>query len=285
MKNRSLMVQGTGSGVGKSVIVAGLVRLFARQGIKVAPFKAQNMSCNSGITEGGEEIALAQILQAQAAFQKPDSRMNPIFLKPQGNGKSEIIIRGKTWAMGKVSSYYQDKEFFWEVIKESLDSLGEEYDLLILEGAGSPAEINLRGKDMANMKVALYLQSPVMVVGDIERGGVFASLYGTWALAKEERELIRAFIINKFRGDAEILKPGLREIEELTKVPVVGVLPYVSLSLVEEDSLLEKPGGKDCFSCSGGDFSLGEVDQELDWWSKILKRHLNIKKIEEMIGL
>ncbi|MDI3543580.1 MAG: adenosylcobyric acid synthase, partial [Candidatus Atribacteria bacterium] len=244
-----LMMQGTSSGVGKSVIVAGLVRLFARWGIKVAPFKAQNMSRNSGVTEEGEEIAIAQILQAHAAFQKPDSRMNPILLKPQEEGKSELIVRGKSWGIRDTSTYYQDKEVLWEVVKESLQSLSLEYNLLILEGAGSPAEINLRGKDMANIKVALYLHSPVIVVGDIERGGVFASLYGTWALAKEERELIRAFIINKFRGDEEILKPGLQEIEELTKVPIVVNLPYVSLSLVEEDSLSEKLSGKDYFSC------------------------------------
>jgi len=282
--NKYLMVQGTSSGVGKSVIVAGLVRLFARRGIKVAPFKAQNMSCNSGFTEEREEMAIAQILQAHAAFQKPDIRMNPILLKPQGGGNSELIVRGKSWGVKDASSYYQDKEVLWEVVKESIASLSLEYDLLILEGAGSPAEINLRGKDIVNVKVALYLQSPVTVVGDIERGGVFASLYGTWALAKEERELIRAFIINKFRGDAEILKPGLQEIEDLTKVPVVGVLPYVSLSLVEEDSLSEKLSGKGCFPYLKGDFSWEEIDQELDRWSKILEEHLDIRKIEEIIG-
>jgi len=282
--NKYLMVQGTSSGVGKSVIVAGLVRLFARRGIKVAPFKAQNMSCNSGFTEEREEMAIAQILQAHAAFQKPDIRMNPILLKPQGGGNSELIVRGKSWGVKDISSYYQDREVLWEVVKESIASLSLEYDLLILEGAGSPAEINLRGKDIVNVKVALYLQSPVTVVGDIERGGVFASLYGTWALAKEERELIRAFIINKFRGDAEILRPGLQEIEDLTKVPVVGILPYVSLSLVEEDSLSEKLSGKAHSSYSKEDFSWEEIDQELDRWSKILEEHLDVRKIEEMIG-
>lgn len=283
---RSLMVQGTGSGVGKTVIVAGLVRVFARRGIKVAPFKAQNMSCSSGITEKGEEMSIAQILQARAAFQKPDSRMNPVLLKPQGERKSEIIVRGKAWNIKEASAYYRDNEFLWEVVRESLDSLMQEYDLLILEGAGSPAEINLRGKDITNMRVALYLQSPVIVVGDIEKGGVFASLYGTWALAsEEEKKLMRAFIINKFRGDEEILKPGLQEMEELTGVPVVGVLPHVSLSLVEEDSLSGESSGKDRFSCLRGDFSWEEIDQELDWWSKTLEEYLDIKKIEEIIGL
>jgi adenosylcobyric acid synthase len=268
------------------VIVAGLVRVFARRGIKVAPFKAQNMSCSSGITEKGEEMSIAQILQARAAFQKPDSRMNPVLLKPQGERKSEIIVRGKAWSIKEASAYYRDNEFLWEVVRESLDSLMQEYDLLILEGAGSPAEINLRGKDITNMRVALYLQSPVIVVGDIEKGGVFASLYGTWALAsEEEKKLMRAFIINKFRGDEEILKPGLQEMEELTGVPVVGVLPYVSLSLVEEDSLLGESSSKDRFSCLRGDFSWEEIDQELDWWSKTLEEYLDIKKIEEIIGL
>ncbi len=286
---KSLMVQGTASGVGKTVIVAGLARVFARRGIKVAPFKAQNMSCHSGITEKGEEIALAQVLQAQAAFQKPDSRMNPLLLKPQGETKSEIIVRGKSWRVREAATYYsyRDREFLWEVVRESLDSLEREYDLLILEGAGSPAEINLRGKDIANMKVALYLRSPVVVVGDIERGGVFASLYGTWALAnEEERKLMRAFIINKFRGDEEILKPGLQEIEELTGVAVVGVLPYVSLSLIEEDSLSEKLSGKTNFPLrENGPLFWEMVDRELDWWSDILEEHLDIKKVEEMIGL
>ena len=246
---RSLMVQGTGSGVGKTVIVAGLVRVFARRGIKVAPFKAQNMSCSSGITEKGEEMSIAQILQARAAFQKPDSRMNPVLLKPQGERKSEIIVRGKAWSIKEASAYYRDNEFLWEVVRESLDSLMQEYDLLILEGAGSPAEINLRGKDITNMRVALYLQSPVIVVGDIEKGGVFASLYGTWALAsEEEKKLMRAFIINKFR-EMKKFKARFTGNGRAHRGSGGGVLPYVSLSLVEEDSLLGESSGKDRFSC------------------------------------
>ncbi|MDK2896292.1 MAG: adenosylcobyric acid synthase [Candidatus Atribacteria bacterium] len=236
-----LMFQGTGSSVGKSLLTAGFIRFLARQGWRVLPFKAQNMSLNSGVTPQGEEIGRAQILQAQAAFAQPDSRMNPILLKPQGKATTQVIVRGKVWGTLSAGDYYEHLPFFWEIVKDSLHSLARECELVVIEGAGSPAEINLREKDIVNMKVATHLECPVFLIGDIERGGVFASLYGTWALLpSSERNLLRGFVINKFRGDLEILKPGLEEIEKLTRVPVLGVLPYLSLSLDEEDSLSER---------------------------------------------
>ncbi|MBP8933527.1 MAG: cobyric acid synthase [Candidatus Atribacteria bacterium] len=238
---RYLMFQGTGSGVGKSLVTAGFCRIFARKGIRVAPFKAQNMSLNSGVTPLGEEIGRAQMLQARAAMVDPDSRMNPILLKPQGDCQSQVIIRGKVWKTYEAYEYYQYKKFLWEKIIESLNSLAEEYDLICIEGAGSPAEINLREQDLVNMSVARYARIPVFLIGDIEKGGVFAQLYGTWALlTKEERELLCGFIINKFRGNYTILEPGLKEIEKLTQIPVLGVIPYSRFQLDDEDSMTVK---------------------------------------------
>ncbi len=238
---RYIMFQGTGSGVGKSIIVAGFCRLFAQRGIKVAPFKAQNMSLNSAVTPLGEEIGRAQMLQARAAFVIPDSRMNPVLLKPQGDKTSQVIVRGKAWETHEAYDYYQHKDFLWKKVTDSLNSLAEEYDLICIEGAGSPAEINLRDKDIVNMAVARYAQAPVCLIGDIEKGGVFAQLYGTWALLNnEERKLLCGFIINKFRGDSTILEPGLREIEQLTSIPILGVVPYSRFRLDDEDSQTEK---------------------------------------------
>ncbi len=236
------MVQGTGSGVGKSVLAAALCRIFARRGYRVAPFKAQNMSLNSGVTSQGEEMGRAQILQAQAAFTEPDSRMNPVLLKPEADTRCQVVVRGKVWDTLQASSYYRRGGDLWPVVVDSLRSLGRDFDLVIIEGAGSPAEINLRHVDIVNMRVAREVNASVILVGDIEKGGVFASLYGTWALlAESERNLIKGFLINKFRGDASILRPGLEEIERLTSIPVIGVLPFTELSLDDEDAFMGRP--------------------------------------------
>ncbi|MBC7216625.1 MAG: cobyric acid synthase [Candidatus Caldatribacterium sp.] len=233
---RLLAVQGTASGVGKSLIAAGLLRYFARKGLRVAPFKAVNMSLHSGVTPLGEEMARSQILGAQAAGIPPDSRMNPILLKPEG-GSVQVVLRGKV--SGRFPSFSPfPREVFWRAIVESLESLLAEYNFVIVEGMGSPAEINLRERDLANMSLARSFGIPVLLVGDIERGGVFAALYGTWALCGEDRKLIRGFVINKLWGDSEVLRPGIRELEELTGVPVLGVLPHFPWSLDDEDSAL-----------------------------------------------
>ncbi|HSV30948.1 MAG TPA: cobyric acid synthase [Atribacteraceae bacterium] len=236
------MFQGTGSGVGKSVIAAGFCRLYARQGWLVAPFKAQNMSLNSGVTQSGEEMGRAQILQAQAAFTEPEVRMNPVLLKPQGDRHSQVIVQGRVWNTLETLDYYERKDYLWSVVQKSLASLCRDFDLVVIEGAGSPAEINLRDQDIVNMRVARELRCPVVIIGDIEKGGVFASLYGTWALLlEEERTLVAGFLINKFRGNERLLDPGIREIERLTGVPVLGVLPYENLTLDDEDAYAGRP--------------------------------------------
>jgi adenosylcobyric acid synthase len=233
--SRLLMVQGTASGVGKSLLVAGLLRYFTRKGLRCAPFKAQNMSLHSGVTPKGGEIARAQILQAQAAGIPPDARMNPVLLKPEG-GSIQVVLLGKVW--GKTTPFAPfPKDVFWDAIVESLSSLLAECDLVCVEGMGSPAELNLKERDLANMNLARHFHIPVLLVGDIERGGVFAALYGTWALTQEDRKYFRGFVVNKFQGNQEVLEPGIRELERLTGVPVLGVLPYLSLRLDDEDGL------------------------------------------------
>ena len=232
------MIQGTGSSVGKSFIVTGLCRLFAQDGYRVAPFKAQNMSLNSAVTPDGLEIGRAQAVQAEAAGVEPEVEMNPVLLKPEGNRTSQLVAMGKMRGKLQAMDFLTRKRRLWTVVADSLDSLRQRYDIIVVEGAGSPAEINLRSGDIVNMAIALHANAPVFLVGDIDKGGVFASLYGTVELvAKCERDLIKGFIINKFRGDVELLKPGLDMIEELTDVPVAGVLPYLTdVYVPEEDS-------------------------------------------------
>ncbi|WP_038056604.1 cobyric acid synthase [Thermodesulfobacterium hydrogeniphilum] len=235
---KALMIQGTSSGAGKSLLVTALCRIAKNLGFKVAPFKAQNMSLQSFITKNGGEIGLAQALQAMSAGLEPEIHMNPILLKADGNKGSQVIIHGKVYKTLKPKEYYAEKKKLWNKVLESLEYLKKHYELLIVEGAGSPAEINLRDSDIVNMAVAEYLKAPVILVGDIDKGGVFASLYGTIKLVGKSEKLIKGFIINKFRGDVEILKPGIREIEKLCQKPCLGVLPYFEeLSLSSEDSL------------------------------------------------
>lgn len=235
---RSLMIQGTGSGVGKSFIVAGLCRIFRDMGIKVAPFKSQNMALNSFVTKEGGEIGRAQVLQAEAAGVEPSVYMNPILLKATGESGAQVILLGKVHSTMKAIDYYKFRKVAWEAVREAWERMSREYDLIVIEGAGSPAEINLVKEEIVNMAVARHTGSPVILVGDIDRGGVFASLYGTVALLDGDADYIKAFIINKFRGDMDILTPGNRLIEEKTGVPVIGVLPYVGdLGLHEEDGL------------------------------------------------
>lgn len=237
-KTRYLMVQGTSSHVGKSIMVTALCRILHEEGYSVAPFKPQNMSLNSWVTKDGGEIGIAQAIQAWAAGLEPEVDMNPVLLKPKGDSTSQVILRGKPYADVAASKYYMQVEDALEVVLKSLRNLSSRYDIIIMEGAGSPAEINLMDREIANMRVAAAVNSPVLLVGDIERGGVFASLYGTWKLLPEEhRQLIKGFIINKFRGDKNILAPGLGELEALTEVPVLGVIPYAKLSIPSEDSV------------------------------------------------
>lgn len=233
-----IMIQGTTSNAGKSLVAAGLCRIFAQDGYNVAPFKSQNMALNSFITEDGLEMGRAQVVQAEAAYKKPDVRMNPILLKPTSDQGSQVIVHGEVVGNMKAMDYYQIKERFIPRIMESFYSLAAENDIIVIEGAGSPAEINLKQNDIVNMGMAKMANAPVLIVGDIDRGGVFASLYGTYMLQDEtERKYIKGTIINKFRGDVEILRPGIKMLEDLIPVPTVGVVPYMDLKIDDEDSL------------------------------------------------
>ncbi len=233
-----VMVLGTGSSVGKSALVAGLCRLLARRGVRVAPFKAQNMSNNAAVCRDGGEIGRAQYAQAVAAGIDATVDMNPILLKPQPGG-SQVVVRGQAVGVQTAVQYFRSRRMeLWPVVVESLARLRSDYDVVLAEGAGSPAEINLRSRDLVNMRVALHARAEVLLIADIDRGGAFAALLGTWEwLAPEERALVRGFALNKFRGDATLLAPAPALLEERTGVPVIGVVPYLeNLALPEEDA-------------------------------------------------
>ncbi|MBU4535239.1 MAG: cobyric acid synthase CobQ [Euryarchaeota archaeon] len=237
--SKCIMVQGTSSNAGKSIMVAALCRIYSRRGYRVTPFKSQNMSLNSYTTEENTEIAIAQVLQAEAAGLEPSHHMNPVLLKPKEDFISQVIVHGKPAGDMNFYEYQQNfRDQALEAISESLEYLKNEYDLIFIEGAGSPAEINMRDKDLANMEIAHLADAHVILVADIDRGGVFASIAGTFSLLDEkDRTRIKAVVINKFRGNLDILMPGIHQIEKIIGVPVLGVLPYDhSLKLPEEDS-------------------------------------------------
>ena len=238
---KNIMIQGTMSNAGKSLLCAGLCRVLRQDGYRVAPFKSQNMALNSFITADGGEMGRAQVVQAEAAGIAPDVRMNPILLKPTTDVGSQVIVNGQVRGNMRAMEYYRRKQEFVPEVMDAYNSLASEYDIIVIEGAGSPAEINLKDADIVNMGFAKMVDAPVLLVGDIDRGGVFAQLYGTVALLEEdERARIKGTVINKFRGDKAILEPGLKTLEELCGVPVAGVIPYVHVDIDDEDSLSER---------------------------------------------
>jgi adenosylcobyric acid synthase len=239
MTGGKLMVQGTASSAGKSILVAALCRILKQDGHKVAPFKAQNMALNSFVTVEGGEIGRSQASQAEAAGIQPSVHMNPILLKPQADATSQVIIQGKVSGTSHAADYYRDNFKLLPYIEASLKELASKYDYILIEGAGSPAEINLMEKEIANMRIAALAKAPVILVGDIDRGGVFASIVGTMELLPPaQSKMIKGFVINKFRGDISLLKPGLDFLEQRFSLPVLGVIPYIrDIRIAQEDSV------------------------------------------------
>lgn len=276
MKARLLMIQGTSSGAGKSTIVTGLCRIFSDLGYAVAPFKAQNMSTKIHIvTKNSEprEIALAQAIQATASRKPPDVRMNPILLKPLGNHRSRVILNGKFYSIMHVREYYQ--EFIlqngFRIVLESLETLRLENDIVVIEGAGSPAEINISEYDVANMVLAKKVKAPVIVATDIERGGCFASIVGTLKLLRPKyRCLVTGFIINKFRGDPMILEPAISSVEKITRKRNFGVIPKLEVNLPAEDSLDSTPRVETPYE---------DWDKEIDLLANSIKNKISLDVI------
>ena len=256
---KKIMIQGTMSNAGKSLICAGLCRIFRQDGYKVAPFKSQNMALNSFITEDGLEMGRAQVVQAEAAGIRPQVQMNPILLKPTNDVGSQVIVNGEVLGNMSAREYFAYKKQLIPDILKAFHQLEEEYDIIVIEGAGSPAEINLKQDDIVNMGLARMVQAPVLLVGDIDRGGVFAQLLGTlMLLEKEEKELVKGLIINKFRGDKTILDPGIDMLEQKGGIPVVGVTPYMQIEIEDEDSLTERFEGRRKRNVQ--DMSAGSID-------------------------
>ena len=277
---KSLMIQGTSSGAGKTILVTALCRIFSDMGYTVSPFKAQNMS-NFSYVEKNFEISRAQAIQAVAARTKITSLQNPILLKPLGNYRSSVFVNGKFFKKMHASNYYENF-VLKDGLKTSIDSfnqLSESHEIIFLEGAGSPAEINLQKYDITNMKIAKKTKSPVLLVTDIERGGAFASIVGTMELIEKKYvELVQGFIINKFRGDIEILKPGYRKLQQKTGLPVFGTIPMTNFEIPDEDSIGNSPK-----TLNWNASNLKKLDKEINKISKVVKSSLNIRKVEKLL--
>ena len=275
------MIQGTTSGAGKSTVVIGLCRLFSERGYKVAPFKAQNMSSNFFTTLGGSKMALVQAIQAVAARKEPDPRMNPILLKPLGEYRSMVFLNGRFYSEMYAREYYEKFVFQqgFAMVLKALDSLRSENDIIVIEGAGSPSEINIAKYDIANMLLAQEVVAPVIIVADIERGGCFASIVGTAQLLKPvHRALVKGFLINKFRGDVTLLAPAIKEVQKMTRKRILGIIPRIEFNLPEEDSLVGSVVGK------------AEVPREswnwqIDLIAKAIKENIDMTRMSKVVGL
>ena len=241
MTAKPIMVQGTMSGAGKSLLAAGLCRIFAQDGYRVAPFKSQNMALNSSITAAGAEMGRAQVVQAEAAGIPPEAAMNPILLKPTNDTGSQVIVNGRAIGTMSARDYFAYKHNLIPDIMKAYDDLASRFDIIVIEGAGSPAEVNLKDDDIVNMGMARMASSPVLLAGDIDRGGVFAQLLGTLMLLEnDERAMVKGLIVNKFRGDKTILDPGLDILRERSGIPIAGVIPYTVLDIDDEDSMSDR---------------------------------------------
>jgi adenosylcobyric acid synthase len=276
-----IMVQGTTSGAGKSTIVIGLCRLFSDRGYNVAPFKAQNMSSNFFTTSSGSKMALVQAIQAVAARKEPDPRMNPILLKPLGQYRSTVFLNGRFYSEMFAKDYYEKfvlQQGFMMVLK-ALESLRSENDIIVIEGAGSPSEINIAKYDIANMLLAQEVGAPVIIVADIERGGCFASIVGTTQLLKQaHRELVKGFLINKFRGDITLLTPAIKEVQKMIKKRILGILPKIEFNLPEEDSLVGSMTRK-------SDVPRESWNWQIDLIAKAIKESIDMERMSKVVGL
>lgn len=277
---KTIMVQGTSSDVGKSIITTGLCRILANQGYKVAPFKSQNMSRNAFTMENGKIISKSIAIQAYASKAKASTNMNPIVLIPEDDMGSQIVVNGEKIGAMKAQEYYKWKDKYgFDIVKTAFDKLAQENDIIVLEGAGSPAEINLKENDIVNMGMAKLAKSPVILVGDIDRGGVFASIAGTlMLLEQEERDLVKGVLINKFRGDIALLKDGIEKIEEIIQKDVLGVVPYLDIDIEKEDSL----------SLGSNDFQSERytddyIDKNIEKLAKGLQENLDMHKIAQIL--
>ena len=276
----NIMIQGTTSSAGKSLMCTALCRIFKEDGYRVCPFKSQNMSSKYYTTKEGYKMSTAQALQAKAAGIEPDSYMNPILLKPNSDRGSDVIIKGKLYKAMEALEYFDFKNSLKPMITEIYKELEKNYDILVLEGAGSPAEINLKQNDIVNMGMAEIADAPVLLVADIDRGGVFASLYGTVMLLEEnEKRRIKGLIINKFRGDKRLLDPGIKMIEELLNIPVVGTIPFVPLELVDEDTLVDYE--KKCNTLPQRE---EEIQEELEKLAKIVRGNMDMEYIYSLLN-
>ena len=276
-----IMVQGTTSGAGKSTIAIGLCRLFSDLGYNVAPFKAQNMSSNFFTTSTGSKMALVQAIQAVAARKEPDPRMNPILLKPLGEYRSTVFLNGRFYSEMYAKEYYEKfvlQQGFTMVLK-ALESLRSENDIIVIEGAGSPSEINIAKYDIANMLLAQEVGAPVIIVADIERGGCFASIVGTTQLLKPaHRRMVKGFVINKFRGDITLLTPAIKEVQKMTMKRILGIIPKVEFNLPEEDSLVGSVKGK-------SDVPRDSWNWQIDLIAKAIKESIDMERVSKVVGL
>lgn len=279
-RTMSLMLLGTSSSVGKTVLTAGLCRLFRDEGYRVYPFKSQNMSRYPYLAPDGGRYSFAQAMQAEAAGVLPRADMNPIWLNPCSDTGSEVWVLGELWQKLPASRYYRVKSELWPTVRSAYERLSEEADLILVEGAGSPAEINLQQDDFVNLGLAKRLNIPCLLIGDIDRGGVFASLYGTLALAgKGQKELYKGLLINKFRGDLSLLEPGLRQLESLCSLPVLGTIPMTSFRLPEEDSLSLSEKGETAVQATDRE----KREEAYDLLAEHLRKHVNLDLLKKII--